>query len=540
MRDGVVLRADLWRLEGDETRPVILRRLPYNKAALAPNSDWFRTTDCVAAGYAVVIQDTRGRFASDGEWRAIMWDQEGLDTYDTVEWIAAQPWCDGNVGMNGGSYLGFVQWMGAAQRPPHLKAIVPAISGNGKLDHLDNGGAVALNDSVSWLAFMTIDWLGRELAAGRSSDIEAFQAIMAIAHDPTPALDHLPLREMPGVSMAGGPVSLDEVLANESRHNAEFDFDAIEVPSLSIGGWFDVFAGATLEGFNRLRADGGGDDATRQAHRLIVGPWVHASHLPAGQGDMNFGIMAEGASAGLTEKHIAFYDRYLKGEGAELPVVEYFLMGADEWRTADSWPPPGATTLALHLRADGRLTTEPPDGDEGSTTYTYDPSDPVPTHGGRVCLGRALTGPRDQMRNEARSDVVVFTSEVLEEPVDVVGPVQASLAVATSAPATDFVVKLTDVDAAGRSILVTDGILRRSYEGGAERVAIPIGHTAWRFLAGHRIRVTVTSSDFPRWDRNLNTGHPVGTDHKGVVADQTLFHSAAHPSRVELTVLGRG
>jgi uncharacterized protein len=553
MRDGVILRGDIWRTDDDTPRPAILKRTPYNKDLASSDNDYFKATQAVERGYVYIEQDTRGRAASDGEWDVVMYDQEGIDTYDSVEWVAAQPWCDGNVGMTGGSYLGIVQWMGAVQRPPHLKAIAPAISTSAQLMQRENGGAEALNIVMSWLAYMSLDWLGREMAAGRPVDAAAMQQLMQLAIDATPALEYLPLKKIPYFAQAGFPLSIEDVLEDES-HSGNFAFDDVPVPSYSIGGWFDIFAASQVEGFMRMRT--AGVEEVRDQHRLIMGPWIHASHLPDQQGEINFGFLGTGGYARLPEKHLDFFDRHLKGAGADLPAVEYFLMGADEWRSSDAWPPSGAETTSLYLSSTGRANTSSGDGalvaatpsEQPPDEFDYDPASPVPTHGGKVCLGRVVAGPLDQHRIESRSDVLCYTSEPLSEPLDVVGPVVLKLFASSSARDTDFVAKLVDVYPDGRSILIADGILRARFRNGfdtevllepeaVEGYTISLGHTACRFRPGHRIRVNVTSSDFPRFDRNLNTGNAVGDDAEGVVAHQRVFHSSDRPSHLKLSVL---
>ncbi|MCO1580730.1 CocE/NonD family hydrolase [Crossiella sp. SN42] len=535
MRDGVLLRGDLWREDGDAPRPVLLRRLPYNKATAMPNSDWFRTTDAVAAGYTVVVQDTRGRYASDGDWTPVMWGQEAEDTYDTVEWLAAQEWCDGNVGMIGGSYLGIVQWLGAALRPPHLKAIAPAIAAGGQLQRQADGGALPLVQLVSWLAYMTLEWLMTRQVKGEEVDPAVLASVAAVAAEPSLATHHLPLREMPGLT-AGALVDLQDVLTGRFTETAEISFAEIAVPSLSLAGWFDIYCDAGVRGFAQLTGE----------HRLIVGPWAHAAHVPAEQGDLNFGMRAEGAVAGLTEKQLAFFDRHLRGAEADLPPVEYFLMGANEWRTAGQWPPAGVVTRdfaltsdgdARTLDGDGRLAGPGAAGADRYDEYVYDPADPVPTHGGRVVLGNEVTGPRDVSFLERREDVLCYTSAPLERPLDVVGPVVADLLVSSSAVDTDFVARLSEVLPDGRSIAVVDGILRARHRDGLDRevplepgvptrLRVDCGETAWRFQPGNRLRLAVTSSNFPRFDRNMNTGNPVGADTTGKVATQRVHHDS--------------
>ena len=556
MRDGTRLRADIWRVDDGLARPTILYRTPYDKTTL--NLDTLRPNQCVDAGFHVVVQDTRGRFASEGAWAAMMWDQERVDTYDTVEWIASQPWCDGNVGMVGTSYLGIVQWLGAAERPPHLRAIAPAMTTSGELDVQETGGAFRLDHIVSWLGFMAADWLAKQIASGVAVEPETIRLITEVVMDPTLPMRHLPLREIPHFNVPGFPLDLTKLLSGEIDHAPSYDYGAIDVPSLSVGGWYDVFCRATVEGYRRMREDGGGDDERRAQHQLIMGPWAHAGTLPMYQGELNFGITAAAAAAKISDKHLAFFATHLKNEGPAVagPAVLYFLCQANQWRGASDWPPPESRPQTWYLHSQGtaatgagRLDLDAPAGDEPADEFTYDPADPVPTRGGRVLyLGRLVGGPFDQQHIEARLDVLTFTSDPLDNDLDVAGCVTLDLFASSSAPDTDFVAKLCDVHPDGRSVLVCDGSLRARFRDGsgqapalepgeATQFSIDLGHTAWRFKPGHKLRVSVTSSNFPHLDRNLNTGNALGVDAEGVVAHQRVLHSEKHPSRLVLPVL---
>lgn len=548
MRDGTVLRADVWRPQDGEAHPAIVYRTPYDRRSLS--LDTLRPQQAVAAGYAAVVQDTRGRFGSEGEWKAIMWADEGDDTYDTVEWTAAQPWCDGAVGMVGTSYLGIVQLLGAARRPPHLRAIAPCMATTSALELAETGGCFRLEHVITWLTFMAAEWLQREYAAGRMPDPGVVSRVMSLIADPTPGLWHLPLRDIPQLRIPGFPVDMEQLLSEEVRTSADVDFEDITVPTLAVGGWYDVFSRATVETFLQLRRSGGGGAAVRSAHRLLMGPWAHSGPLLTYQGEMNMGLQAGAVVGRIPEHHIAFFDRHLRDRDAvDEPAVRYYLLGANTWQTADDWPPADTRIEEWHLRSTGRLDRDPAVAGEPSDTYTYDPADPAPAHGGRVLyLGTLVGGPMNQAHIEARSDVVTYTSPPLGADTDVVGHVLLELHAASDARDTDFVARLTDVHRDGRSVLVCDGALRARFRhgpdaehllepGAIETYRIDLGHTAWRVPAGHRIRISVTSSLFPHFDRNLNTGNPLGTDATGVVAHQSLHHSAEHPSRLLLPVL---
>lgn len=572
MRDGTVLRCDVWRADDGRPRPAVLIRTPYDRAGT--NNDFLRPMDCVARDYACVVQDTRGRAGSGGEWTVLMPDQEGRDTHDSVEWIAGQPWCDGNVVMAGASYLGIVQLLGAAERPPHLRAIAPAMTGSAELDREYGGGATRLNEVVTWLAFMALDWLERERAAGRPADPAARHALWRLAADPTAALHATPPGKLPQFDIPGFPVDAGAMLAAGTPGIAEsFRYAEIAVPALSVTGWFDNFCGQTIESFRRLRESGGGGAPARSAHRLIVGPWAHDGRLAYCQGEVSFTAEADPSVIGLAAQHIAFFDEHVRGAGTPTPAVRYFLMGADEWRTADAWPPPGTVRRTWYLDSGGHANTAdgdgvltpappvPPDDGGPDDHYDYDPADPVPTRGGRVVnLGRLVPGPLDRSHLERRADILCYTSPPLDADLDVVGPVQMWLYAASSATDTDFAARLVDVCPDGRALPVAEGIQRARHrahpDGGGEGTGLPLvpgetaeflirlGHTAWRFPRGHRLRVEVTSSDFPAYDRNMNTGDPVGADGaadaRGIVAHQTVRHTAEWPSRLEFGALESG
>ncbi len=554
MRDGVVLRGDVWRPDVEEPVAAILMRTPYDRNGT--NSDVLRPFECVGAGFACVVQDTRGRFGSDGDWDIIMWDQEGLDTHDTVEWVAEQPWCDGAVGMSGASYVGIVQWVGAAERPPHLKAFAPAMTTSGELDRLDTGGAVRLTQAVCWLAYMALDWVMREMAAGREVDQAKAAKLLELVGEPRQTLERLPLDSIDDFEFEGFPLTLPEMLDKGMDAVTSFRYAEIEAPTLTLVGWFDFLASGSIESFMRMRAEGGGGDARRADHRLIVGPWAHAGTLPGSQGEVNFGV-GDGPFAGVSKKHLAFFDRHLRGAEEDMPVVQYFLMGAGEWRSAEDWPPPEAREEVWPLSSggtantgggDGLLARTRPDSSSPSDRFVYDPVNPVPTHGGRVIpMGELVAGPFDQGRIEKRADVLCYTTETFAEPLDIVGPASIRLFASTSGPDTDWVGRLVDIGPDGRAIAFAEGILRARFRNGTERelvepgevveYRVPLGHTAWRVQPGHNLRLQVTSSNFPAFDRNMNTGAPIGSDAEGVPAEQTVFHTPEHRSALELTTL---
>lgn len=552
MRDGAVLRADIFRTADAGPQPVILFRTPYDKNLL--NMDVLTPRQAVMGGYACVVQDTRGRFASDGDWEGIAWHHEGPDTYDTVEWIAGQDWCDGNVGMAGASYLGIVQWLGAMEQPPHLKAIAPTMSTSAEFERFETGGAFRLDHILSWLAFMAADWLQRRIAAGDNPDSETIDKIARMATNPRMVMGELPIRDNPWFALDGFPITLSQLLDGSTGHAPIFDYSRIEIPTLSVGGFFDVFPRATIMQFNAVVEQGA--NRVADEHRLVMGPWLHAGILPHYQGEMNFGLLAAASYSRLPQKHLQFFDRHLKGKGEPLSRIEYFLAGRNQWRTAETWPPEGISNKTLFLRGDGNagiaggaLTPDPPARDEPADNYRSDPMNPVPTHGGRVLyLGGLAPGPLSQAHLESREDVLVYTGEPLLEELVVTGNVSISLFAATSAPDCDWVVKLLDAHPDGRATFVADGIMRARFRDDYDveqlitsreplEYRIDLGPVAWSFQVGHRIRVHVQSSNFPHIDRNMQTGNPPGVDGEGAVASQAVFHTSAADSKLILPVM---
>ncbi|MBA9004136.1 CocE/NonD family hydrolase [Thermomonospora cellulosilytica] len=508
MRDGTILRADVHRpAEGGPFRTVLIRN-PYGEPL-------FRRTPVVPylhAGLAVVLQHCRGRGSSDGTFTP--WVDEPRDGVDTVEWITAQPWSNGEVVASGMSYLAGCALQLAAQRPAALKAVAASMTPHDFYDGLKyHGGAFALGSAFHWGSLQGM--LGALHAMSGGEDAGArFGALLPVLADPYPAMAATPLSEAPGVSQAF-PFWRDwvehperdeywEKLAETLRH------DRIEVPVLHTAGWFDVFLRGTLENFRRI--PGG---------RLIVGPWTHLSQ-ESGVGELNFGFSASAQSAMLEAQQIA----WLLGDTAG-PRVRYFTMGADTWREAESWPPPGATETRYYLHPGGLLSPEAPAADAEPSRFVHDPDDPVPTHGGPLLLPDPTNaGPRDQRRIEERPDVLCFTTPVLDRDVEVTGPLTVVLHAATSAAGGDWTAKLVDVWPDGRAMSVIDGIVRSA--GDRLRHEIDLVATSQTFRAGHRIRVEIASSNFPRFDR-----HPAMTR-----AEQTVFHDAGRPSWITLPIMG--
>ncbi len=550
MRDGIVLRANVYRPVGEGRWPVLLTRLPYGKD-LPAATGVLDPMQAVRRGYAVVIQDVRGRFASEGTFRAF---HEAEDGYDTVAWAAGLPFSDGRVGMYGASYFGFTQWAAAAEQPPGLGAIVPYVSTSDPLNGLCfRGGAYQLGMSANWyLSAIGLEAVLRRHGGDPGRLMQALRELVAeIDGLARGGFAQLPLEEYPPIVRQG----IDSGFFEPIRHpmdaaalaymDISSRYDRVRVPTLNVGGWYDIFLQQTIASHLAMRQRG-------IPSKLLIGPWAHAvATNPIGEVD--FGFAAQAFLIDLREDfgslQLRWFDRWLKGLGNgidEEPAVKFFVMGSNRWREVDDWPPP-YREVAYHLHPAGLLSPAPPTASEPDT-YTYDPQDPVPTRGGATLLGPSFPpGPRDQRPIEARPDVLTYTTPPLERDLEVTGPVRVRLWATSTAPDTDFVARLCDVFPDGRSIDLTDGIVRARYRhhprppaflepGRPVEYDIDLWSTSNVFAAGHRIRLQVTSSCFPRWDRNPNTGAALFSGTELRAARQQILHDPDHPSRLLLPV----
>jgi len=561
MRDGTILRADLYRPDTQEKLPVLLNRTPYNKAmpmVFAMTLDAIRAAE---AGYNVMVQDCRGRFASDGVFDCFT--VEARDGYDTIEWAARQPWSNGKIGTYGASYMGATQWLAATETPPSLKAMVPSITAS---DYHDGwtyqGGAFSLFFNVSWtMAALAPPSLLRDRAKNPELGAELGRTLGAI-DTMLEAMKHMPLREFPMFRM-GAPYFFDW-LEHPSyddywrRICIEEHHPKINVPALNIGGWYDIFQGGTVRNFLGMRSRGGSESA-RAGQRLIVGPWSHAVPFQNLVGGVDFGYQTSAISADMDGLQLRFFDRHLKGIGdSDLAPVRIFVMGINRWREEKEWPIPGTEFRRYYLHSrgransmygDGALSTQPP-GAEPPDHFLYNPNDPVPTVGGPLCCyaGALQGGAFDQSSVEHRADVLVYSTEPLSEDVEVTGPIVVTLFAASSAPDTDFTAKLVDVGPCGMARNLTDGIIRARFResqseqkllspGKVTQFTIDLWNTANVFKAGHRIRLEISSSNFPRFDRNPNTGNDPFTDSEARPAMQTVMHDRAYPSHITLPIV---
>lgn len=556
MRDGVLLRADILRPNDAERHPAILYR-SYGKGRVHP-----LRYELVEAGYAFVNSDLRGRGASGGEWDpSNNFVVEGPDGHDSIEWIAAQRWCDGNVGMFGISHATCFQWMAALEQPPHLRAIAPW---SGDFNEMFvpplTGGAISLLTTLLWLPNEAADAVNRLERQGK--DVAEMRQVLAWARsNPDEVAYYLPFVQVPLARHGRLRQLLDWRLQpiSQPELQAHRRYEHVAVPCFSECGWYDGAAWSEFENFNAMRQRGGTERA-RQGQHLIAGPWQHAATFQSNLGDLSFGYTADTAGSGIHAFQIQFYDKYVRGRDIDLPTIRYFVMGKNEWRTAETWPLPQTDWQRFYLHSRGNANTGAGDGilsrDEAGSEppdlFIYNPHDPVPTVGGSL-IG-ALTapgyvpGPVEQSRVECRHDVLCFTTPELTTDLQVTGPLQLHLFAATSACDTDFAAKVVHVYPDGRAYNLSEGIVRasgREFGNQKELVApgeiveyvITLGQTSQFFRRGSRIRLDVTSSNFPQFDRNMNTGNPIGTDTLGVPALQTIYHEVGFASYIDLPVI---
>ncbi|MDA1297017.1 MAG: CocE/NonD family hydrolase [Chloroflexi bacterium] len=551
MRDGVDLSADVWLPpDGDGPWPVLLLRTIYDNQE-PRYIGWARGFN--DAGYAVVMQDCRGRGDSDGVWEPYVC--EVPDGYDTHEWIGRQPWCDGNIGTFGLSYPGFTQSAPATLRSKYLKAIAPIAS------QQDNYGHHRVDGVIHWAVTLTfLNMAGRSM---QSASLQQF--------DQKALLKRLPLKDAFSVVTETHPYFAG-VLEHEqydewwSSYSLRTRYPEVEVPSLFITGWFDSLSHENFKLFNGWRSGARSEEARRRT-KLIVGPWSHQVS-PWGRvqigpnGEYQDRTFGAGAHWDIVGMHTRWYDQRLKGIDTGIdnePPVKLFVMGANEWRFEHEWPLARTQWTKMFLHGDGprdaqedaagggSLRTESPAGNQPPDRFRYDPDNPVPSWGAQY-QSLDLCGPRDRRMIERRADVLIYTSEPLERDTEVTGPVSAVVYASSSAVDTDFTAALIDVEPDGRAIILCEGICRARFRNGPEtpemmkpgkvyEFNIDMWDTSNLFLAGHRVRVEVSSSNFPRYNRNLNTGNPIATDTDIRVAHQTVFHDAGHPSHLLLPVI---
>jgi len=503
-------------------------------------------------GYVVILQDTRGRFDSEGEFYPFRHESE--DGYDTVEWAAALEYANGKVGMFGASYVGATQMLAAISKPPHLTAIFPYVTAAEYYDGWTyQSGALMQWFASSWTSGLTVDTLRRK-ATLRLRPKEWVESI--------PVEDYR-LLDLPGTSELA-PYLRDWV-AHETddeywkRWKISDHYPEMTVKGLHAGGWHDIFVKGSIKNFTGLRGSARSAEL-RDGQRLMVGPWAHAATSPEGKvGDVLFG---KEAVLDMPQTTLDWFDYALRGNNnrfASGKPVRLFILGENAWRDEDEFPLKRTrqTRYFLHSerganggRGDGKLSLEAP-RTEGQDSFLYDPLNPVPTLGGRLCCGAGIApGPFDQKPNESRTDVLVYSTPPLEKDTEVTGYVTLELFAASSAFDTDFTAIVADVDPAAYARYLTDGIVRARYRNSTEKpepivpgqiykYTLDLWATGNLFKAGHQIRLYVSSSNFPRFNRNLNTGEVTLGSTKSLVAKQTIYHDAQHPSALVLPVIPR-
>jgi putative CocE/NonD family hydrolase len=553
-RDGVTLRANIYRLAGDQQFPVLLERTPYDKTG---GEEFGRRA--AARGYMVVIQDVRGRYSSEGEWYPFKY--ESNDGFDTVEWAASLPNSNGKVGMFGGSYVGATQMLAAVSRPPHLAGICPVVTASNYHENWTyQGGAFEQWFNESWTSGLAQDTVNRSIKLGTNARIGS--KVLPLTQYPLFNLT-LPV-DGAGLTKEFAPYFLDWLAHPEydsywKQWAIDEQYDSIQVPALTVAAWYDIFQGGSLLNFVGLKAHAG-NDAARKEQRLLV---TIGGHAGGGRkiGSVDFGSAAEEYDENSVT--LAWYDYLLRGQQNEFASekpVKIFVMGEDKWRLEDSWPLDRAKQTRYYLHSAGKANSLSGDGTlsagpskaEGADNYVYDPANPVPTVGGPLCCDseHLAPGPQDQREVEGRADVLVYSTPALEQDTEVTGPVMLDLYARSSAVDTDFTAKLVDVSPDGSARNLTEGILRARYRDSTKEAkpivpgkiyeySIDMWSTSNVFLKGHKIRVEVSSSNFPRFDRNLNTGKAASTSQNIVKATNTILHDSDHPSALVLPLVPR-
>ena len=543
-RDGVELSSDIWLPTSEGKHPVILIRTPYQKTSALtiyfPKLAEFFAKE----GYAVVVQDVRGRGDSDGEFNYFF--QEADDGYDTVEWLAAQPWANGRVGMMGLSYAGTVQWLAASKKPPHLVCIASTAPAGDYLDETPYVGG-------AWQHWWSLLWCNITSGTSYQGNIPNEDWEKILEHRPLLTADEVMGRKMPLYREWLEHHTLDEYW--QRLVFTEKEFRHLDIPALHVTGWFDGDQPGAMHYWRGMM----NHSPSAKDQYLVVGPWDHQQTFIGGEkrkGEMEFG----GESIiDNYQMHLDFFDRYLKKktDKFDYPRVKLYVTGRNEWEEFAAYPVLSAKIDRLYLSSQGRANSlfgdgrlvETSAGGEQQDHYAFDPKNPVPlnylTPGGMYASDRRAL--------ERRDDILVYTGEPLNAAVEVIGRVSVELFAASDALDTDFTASIIDVYPDGRAVVLgarVVGIIRARYRNGfaktelltpgkVEKYHIDLGHIAHSFELEHRIRVEISSSAAPTYNPNQNTGNPVATDTEWRIAHQTIYHDAQHPSAVLLPVVIR-
>lgn len=534
MRDNVTLSADVYLPAGQfSRRPVILSRTPYLKADMGIVE---RAQEFVKRGYVYVVMDVRGRGDSDGgPFEPYLF--EGRDGYDSIEWCASQEWSDGNVGTYGGSYLGAIQWLAALEQPPHLRTMVVLVPPSDPFVETPTGLPSPMH--LCWL----------HLVSGRvTQPMEAVDWEQVYRHLPLLTMDEQAGRIDPRWRAACEHPQLDEYW---SPFCYQQRFAEIHLPVLHISGWYDDEQIGTPLNYCGMTT-GAATAEARAAQRLLMGPWGHATNASSHVGEIEFG---PSAVIDLPAEVTRWFDRWLRGIHVLAAPVRIFIMGENIWRDEQEWPLARTQWTPFYLHShghansrfgDGALRTMAPGSTEPSDGYTYDPGSPTPFL--TSPLSSQIGGPDDYTAIQRRDDVLVYITEPLAQDTEVTGPIHVDLYASSSAPDTDFMAMLLDVWPNGFRQRLCDGMVRARFRDGMDCPSLITAHqiyhyqincwnTAQTFKAGHRICLQISSSAFPKFDRNLNTPAPPGQSSQFVCAQQRIYHDPKHPSAVVLPII---
>lgn len=538
MRDGMRLAADIYRPDAEGRFPVIVTRTPYCKTK--PEHQYEPVGRLFASqGFAFVVQDVRGKYGSEGQFYPYI--NEALDGHDTFEWAGSQPWSTGRVGTYGFSYWGSTQWLPAPYQSKYLKAMVPIVSSQNLYPRWIYNGIFRYNDVLFW---------HYENACKTNRTLEGIDIDRAVRHLPIIEADDAMGVDIPSYNDWINHPTPDEYW---DKIRVDDKVDKIKAPALLVGGWYDYYLELMFDDFNRMVSRSGSEEARKS--QILIGPWTHESVSEFE--DVDFGSDASFLQQiGIL---LRWYDYWLRGRNNGIireGPIRIFVMGKNEWRTEKEWPLKRTNYVKYYLRGNGKANSADGDGllsteaprQEPPDHFTYDPADPVLSVGGTSIYGNAVPGPKDQREVEKRSDVLVFSTPPLRGDIEVTGPIRLTLYASSSAKDTDFSGKLLDVYPDGRAINLRTGMTRARYrssfteptlleKGVAYKFEIDVGCTSNLFKKGHRIRLEVSSSNFPEFGRNLNTGGDIGRGFEIVKAGQTIYHDTAHPSHLLLPVI---